>query len=73
MRGGENVRFSRLGEKRSLYLYIFHPILILFFGVVNNHLLPPAWTEAYAYAGPFVVIVATLLATWALRRLHVLR
>lgn len=51
----------------------FIPFFILFFGVVNHHLMPAAWVEAYAYAGPFVVIVATLLATWALRRLHVLR
>ena len=63
---------SRLGEKDSLYLYIFHPLLITFFGIAMKFLPAPV-PEAYAWLSPFVVIVATLLFIRGLRLARVLR
>ena len=44
---GQNV-LSDLGEKDSLYIYILHPLFIMFFRTVNNR-MPALWQDTYLY------------------------
>lgn len=63
--------FSRLGEKDSLYIYIFHPLLIYFFSIVNNF-LPEFWQSIYLYTSPIMIIITTILFCITLRKIHII-
>lgn len=64
--------FSTLGEKDSLYIYIFHPLFMRFFSVVNK-CLPVAWQEIYSFASPVIILVMTIMFSRILRILHIIR
>lgn len=67
----ENV-ISILGEKDSLYIYIFHPLFIVFFSTINKY-LPDLWLEAYQYGAPVIILVATIIFSNSLRILHIIK
>lgn len=62
--------FSKLGEKDSLYIYIFHPLFMTFFSVANKY-LSNMWQEMYLYCSPLIVLAATVLFSKTLRILHI--
>lgn len=65
--------FSRIGEKDSLYIYIFHPLFIYyFFAVINRIITYPLWLSFYSYTAPFLVLILTLLLITGLRRMQIL-
>ena len=63
---------SELGEKDSLYIYIFHPLFIIFFATVNNR-LPIMWQECYTWSAPLVILMSTILFNKTLRKLHIIQ
>lgn len=62
---------SRIGEKDSLYIYIFHPLFIYFFYTVNKF-LPDFWQSLYLYISPIVILIATILFCITLRKIHII-
>lgn len=63
---------SALGEKVSLYIYIFHPLFMTFFSTVNKY-LPNLWQEIYLYLAPVIILAATILFSKSLRILHIIK
>ena len=63
---------SSLGEKDSLYIYIFHPLFVMFFSTVNKY-LPDLWRDVYLYGAHVIVLVATVLFSKSLRFLHIIK
>lgn len=63
---------SRMGEKDSLYIYIFHPLFIFFFASVNKY-MPEIWQSAYLYISPIVILIATILFCMVLRKIHIIK
>lgn len=68
---GQNV-LSDLGEKDSLYIYILHPLFIMFFRTVNNR-MPALWQDTYLYLSPIIILIATILLSKTLRILHIIK
>ena len=64
--------FSSLGEKDSLYIYIFHPLFITFFSVVNKF-LSNIWQDIYLYYSPFIILMVTILFNRTLKTLHIIK
>lgn len=62
---------SRIGEKYSLYIYIFHPLFIFFFNTMNKY-LPEFWQGSYLYISPIVILIATILFCITLRKIHII-
>lgn len=63
---------STIGEKDSLYIYIFHPLFMVLFSTVNKY-LPDLWLEIYRYGAPVIILVATILLAKSLRILHIIK
>ena len=63
---------SSLGERDSLYIYIFHPLFIMFFSAVDKH-LPVFWQDSYLYLSPVIILVATIMFSKTLRILHIIK
>lgn len=63
---------SALGEKDSLYIYIFHPLFMIFFAIMNKH-LSNLWQETYLYVSPIIILVSTIIFSKSLRILHIIK
>lgn len=63
---------SMIGEKESLYIYIFHPLFMVFFSKANQY-LPDLWLEIYRYGAPVIILIATILLAKSLRILHIIK
>lgn len=64
--------FSSLGEKDSLYIYIFHPLSMTFLSIVNIY-LPNIWKEVYMYCSPLIILAITIIFSRTLRTLHIIK
>lgn len=62
---------SKIGEKDSLYIYIFHPLFIIFFNIANKY-LPSFWQSTYLYFSPIIILIATILFCITLRKIHII-
>ncbi|MBR6131129.1 MAG: acyltransferase [Bacteroidales bacterium] len=60
---------SEIGEKDSLYIYIFHPVFIYSFRTIFNHI---NLFEFYSYVAPIVVIIFTIVFVKCLRSLRII-
>lgn len=64
---------SNLGEKHSLYVYIFHPLVIIIFSIIRKS-TPILWSEFYiSYWTPLLIFVASIILSWFLRTVHVIK
>lgn len=63
---------SALGEKDSLYIYIFHPLFGMFFSTVNKY-LPNLWQEIYLYGAPAIILIMTIIFSKSLQILHIIK
>ena len=63
---------SILGEKYSLYIYIFHP-LFLFSIPFLNKFLHPSWQDAYTYLSPLVILISTIVFCKILRIINIIK
>lgn len=64
--------FSILGEKYSLYIYIFHPLFMIFLSVINKYLHGP-WYVIYSYLSPVIILVITILFIKLLKILRIIK
>lgn len=62
---------SKMGEKDSLYIYIFHPLFIIFFNIANKY-LPSFLQSTYLYISPIVILITTILFCITLRKIHII-
>lgn len=63
---------STLGEKDSLYIYLFHPLFMTFFSIVNKY-LGNLWQETYSYLAPLIILVTAITLSESLRNLHIIK
>lgn len=67
---GHKSTISILGEKYSLYIYIFHPIFIsccnITFKLIGLH-------NMYLYISPIVVLIATIIFTFCLFKIKIIK
>lgn len=72
LKSNKSTSLSRLGEKYSLYIYIFHPLFIILFADINKY-LPIVWQEIYLYMSPFIILISTVIFSKLLMSIQVLR
>jgi fucose 4-O-acetylase-like acetyltransferase len=63
-------RYSMLGEKDSLYIYIFHPILIR---ICSIFFLKTGLYEAYYFVAPLIILITTLILIYSLKRIRLIK
>lgn len=64
---------SEIGEKDSLYIYVFHPLFIYYFFPAVNKMFPhPLWISFYSYAAPLLAVTLTLVLVSMLKRARML-
>lgn len=71
IQSNKNNLISLWGEKYSLYIYLFHPLFIMFFPIINKH-LPVIWQEIYLYFSPFVILFSTIILSRLLRKFQII-
>ncbi len=65
---------SRLGEKDSLYIYIFHPLFLIYFFPQINKIIPADWVaNVYSFCAPLLVLIVTVFFTMILRKMKIIR
>lgn len=64
---------SNLGERDSLYIYVFHPFFILYVFPFILIYLPFIWTEIYNSFAPLFILVATVVFTNVLRLIKIVK
>lgn len=65
-------RVSLLGEKDSLYIYVFHPLFIMILPMVIKK-MPKVIGLSYQFTAPFVVLVLTIILTMILRKINLIK
>lgn len=68
----KNTLLSKIGEKDSLYIYIFHPLFLMFFEAFNRVVTQPEWLFAYNFLAPFLVLSLTMLLIFVLRKVRLI-
>lgn len=61
---------SVIGEKESLYIYIFHPVVIFYCKIIFKEL---KFYELYKYVAPLIVIIVTMILVKCFRWLKILK
>ena len=64
----QHTLISKLGEKYSLYIYIFHPLFLMCFRPIIQ-ILPAPLATIYYCTAPFIILSASVMFTMALKRL----
>lgn len=65
--------FSEIGEKDSLYIYIFHPLFMYICAVIVKKVSLEILETTYLYTAPFVVLITTIIFTKCLRKLKIIK
>lgn len=68
----ESSLLSRIGRDDSLFIYILHPVWILFFKK-TNHYLPELWIDIYSYIAPLLILGLTMTLIAILRKTKIIR
>ena len=61
---------SKIGERDTLYIYIFHP---LFLRVMSTGFKKMGLLDVYSWIAPFVVLASTMAFIYALRKINVIK
>lgn len=65
-------RVSLLGERDSLYIYVFHPLFIMILPYVIDN-MPKNVYLCYQCTAPFIVLVLTIILTVTLRKIKIIK
>lgn len=65
-------KVSQLGERDSLYIYVFHPLFIMILPMIVKR-SPIDAVSFYQYVAPFVVLVVTVVFTILLRKIKLIK
>lgn len=71
-----NIRNQKLQTflgRGSLYIYVFHPLVIFLMSTVTNKILSPSLSIYYQYVAPIVIIFATVVLIAFLRKIQLIR
>lgn len=71
----KNIKSSRvsfLGERDSLYIYVFHPLFIIILPFVIDKMSKNVGL-CYQWTAPFVVLVLTIILTVTLRKIKIIK
>lgn len=63
---------SILGERDSLYIYVFHPLFIITLPMMINK-MPKIVDLCYQSTAPFVVLLLTIILTVTLRKIKIIK
>lgn len=63
---------TKIGEKDSLYIYILHPLFIIFFSKLNA-MMSEQWNMIYNVIAPFIILGSTLTFVYILRKTTILK
>lgn len=63
---------SILGERDSLYIYVFHPLFIIILPIVINK-MPKNVDLFYQWMAPFIVLLLTIIFTITLRKIKIIK
>ena len=61
---------SKIGERDTLYIYIFHPIFIW---VMSTGFKKMGLLDIYFWIAPFAVLASTMAFIYALRKINVIK
>lgn len=61
---------SKIGERDTLYIYIFHPI---FNWVLSTGFNKMGLLDIYSWIAPFVVLASTMAFIYALRKINIIK
>ena len=65
--------WSKLGAEYSLYIYVFHIAVRDILADINLNSMPEIWTDKiYAYISPFVILLCTIVLTYALKKVRII-
>lgn len=67
-----NSKVSQLGERDSLYIYIFHPLFVMTLPMVIKR-MPILMSTSYQYVAPLIVLVTTIMLTLFLRTIKLIK
>ena len=65
-------KVSLLGERDSLYIYVFHPLFLIALPMLIRR-LPQAVDLCYQWIAPIVILVLTILFTITLRKIKLIK
>lgn len=65
-------KVSLLGERDSLYIYVFHPLFLIALPMLIRR-LPQAVDLCYQWIAPIVILVLTMLFTITLRKIKLIK
>ena len=65
-------KIAKLGETDFLYIYIYHPLFIIAFGILFGHIDIPLIADFYSYLNPVIILIATIYFLKLLRKMHLI-
>lgn len=68
----QSSKISQLGERDSLYIYVFHPLLVMTLPMIIKR-MPINLSSFCQYAAPLVVLVATIIFTVLIRKINLIK
>ena len=63
---------TKIGERDSLYIYLFHPMLIMMSSIIIKR-MPLEFIIWYQWVAPLVIILVTMLLILSLRKCTIIR
>lgn len=63
---------SQLGERDSLYVYVFHPLFVMTLPMIIKW-IPIDLSSIYQYAAPLIVLVAAIIFTMLIRKINLIK
>lgn len=65
-------RISQLGERDSLYIYVFHQLFVMTLPMIIKR-LPIDLSSCYKYTAPLMVLLITVMFTMCLRKFKLIK
>ena len=67
-----STKISRIGERDSLYIYVFHPLFVMILPMFIKR-MPDIVDVCYQYTAPLVVLTITIVFTVLLRKIKFIK
>lgn len=65
--------YSTIGNKDSLYIYIFHPLFISIIGMIVGKIASNSIVNIYSFTAPFVVFLSTMVFIIVIRKIRLIQ
>lgn len=65
-------KVSQLGERESLYVYVFHPLFVMTLPMIIKR-IPINLSSIYQYTAPLIVLVSAIIFTMLLRKIYLIK